>query len=64
MSMVVDDLAHAAKYLADAHALTKNAVVLLDRISRPLTEDALAAMQLLEETQDRTRRAADTLSDL
>jgi hypothetical protein len=64
MASLVDDLHHAAKLLDDAHGLTKNAVVLLDRISRPITEDALGALQLLEETCHRTRRAAETLEPL
>jgi hypothetical protein len=61
MASVVDDLEHAARYLEDARLAAKNAVVLLDRISGSLTDDAIWAKQLLEETRDRTRRAAESL---
>jgi hypothetical protein len=64
MSGIVDDLHHAAKYLEDARVTTGNAVVLLDRVSGTMSEGALAALHLLEETHSRVKRAADRLESL
>jgi hypothetical protein len=64
MSGIVDDVHHAAKYLEDAQVLTRNAVVLLDRVSGSMTEEALIAIQLLEETRSRVKHTATTLESL
>jgi hypothetical protein len=61
MAGIVDDLGAAGRYLDDAHLATRNAVMLLDRISPHLTEDALQAMQILEELVGRVRSAVTTL---
>ena len=64
MAGVIDDLGASSRFLDDAHHATRNAVVLLDRISPHLTEDALQALQILEELLSRVRNAASTLESM
>lgn len=58
---VSDDLASAAKWLDDAESLTRNASVLLERVSDSLADEAQAAVSLLADTRERTRKALASL---
>ena len=58
---VVNDLESAHKHLADAYVSTKNALVLLDRVSPRLAEEAIDAMTVLDEARERVRNASRAL---
>lgn len=61
MRPVIEDLSSAAKWLDDAEQMTRNASVLLERVSDSLADEAQAAASLLEDTVQRTRRALASL---
>lgn len=61
---VVDELGGASKYLEDAVHASKNAAVLLERISESMGADVRSAMAALDEVRNRTRRVLDTLGSL
>ena len=58
---VMDDLESAHKYLADAYVSSKNALVLVDRVSSRLAEEVVDCLTVLEETRERVRNASRAL---
>ncbi|MGH3347869.1 MAG: hypothetical protein ACRDO4_12900 [Nocardioides sp.] len=60
-ALISDDLASAAKWLDDAESLTRNATVLLERVSDSLADEAQAAVSLISDTRERTRKALASL---
>ena len=58
---VMDDLESARKYLADAYVSSKNALVLVDRVSPRLAEEVVGCLTVLEETRERVRNASRAL---
>lgn len=61
---VVDELGGASKYLEDAVHASKNAAVLLERVSHSMGDEVRSALAALDEVRNRTRRALDTLESL
>lgn len=61
MRSVTDDLGAAVKWLDDAEQMSRNASVLLERVSDSLADEAQAAAKLLEDTLQRSRKALDAL---
>jgi hypothetical protein len=60
-SSVMDDLESAHKHLADAYVSSKNALVLVDRVSPRLGEEVVDCLTVLEETRERVRNASRAL---
>lgn len=58
---VMDDLESAHKYLADAYVSSKNALVLVDRVSPRLAEEVVDCLTVLEESRERVRNASRAL---
>jgi hypothetical protein len=63
-SQVLDDLARALRFLDDARGGSKNAAVLLDRYAAGVADEVLAAIEMLDGAQARTRRALAQLESL
>lgn len=61
MSTAAQNLEDAMKYLHDASHLTGNAADVLEHVSRPMCEQAIDAMGMIEDIRDRAKRVADAL---